>query len=214
MNRRIFSALLITLLFVACNSPYTSKKPGYFKIDFPEHAYRLFDSAGFPYRFEYPVYGNILRDSTYFENNPTDKYWVNIDIPRYNAKLFLSYKDINGFSTYKSRQADGSYRDSLGKNTFEKLVNDAYNLTSKNDIVATSINDSVFVTENGVSGIFFRVGGNAATARQFFITDSVKHFLRGALYFDATPNADSLLPVNRFLQQDLLHLINTVRWKQ
>ena len=210
---QIIFILFATAFLAACNSPYTSRKAGYFKIEFPEHSYRQFDSAGFPYTFEYPVYGQIMRDSTYFDNNATDKYWVNIDIPRYNAKLFLSYKDVGGMSMYKSKQADGSYKDSLGRNSFEKLVNDAYNLTSKNEIVATSINDSVFVTPIGVSGIFFRVGGNAATARQFFVTDSARYFLRGALYFDATPNADSLRPVNEFLQHDLQHLINTLRWK-
>jgi len=64
-----------------------------------------------------------------------------------------------------------------------------------------------------VSGMFFNVAGNAATAKQFFITDSVKHFLRGALYFDATPNEDSLGVVNDFLQVDMKHLINTLKWK-
>ena len=67
-------------------------------------------------------------------------------------------------------------------------------------------------TPLGVSGTFFQVGGNAATAKQFFVTDSVKHFLRGALYFDATPNEDSLGIVNNFLQEDMRHLINTFRW--
>jgi gliding motility-associated lipoprotein GldD len=64
-----------------------------------------------------------------------------------------------------------------------------------------------------VHGIFFHVGGNAATANQFFVSDSVKHFLRGALYFDTTPNEDSLNMVNRFLQQDMNHIINTLQWK-
>jgi gliding motility-associated lipoprotein GldD len=68
-------------------------------------------------------------------------------------------------------------------------------------------------TPLGVSGICFKVGGNAATARQFFLTDSVKHFLRGALYFNATPNADSLKPVQDFLQKDIDHLINTLNWR-
>jgi gliding motility-associated lipoprotein GldD len=64
-----------------------------------------------------------------------------------------------------------------------------------------------------VTGIFFKVSGNAATARQFFVTDSTSHFLRGALYFDSTPNADSLGVVNDFLEVDMKHLINTLRWK-
>ncbi|MGB3235596.1 MAG: hypothetical protein WBA94_06980, partial [Ferruginibacter sp.] len=86
--------------------------------------------------------------------------------------------------------------------------------TSKNEVVASSITDSLFLTKNGVTGVFFKVGGNAATAKQFFLTDSVKNFIRGALYFSSTPNADSLKPVQEFLQKDMEHLINTFRWKE
>ena len=69
------------------------------------------------------------------------------------------------------------------------------------------------VTPNGVTGVFFNVGGNAATGRQFYLTDTTRHFLRGALYFDATPNEDSLSVVNRFLVEDMRHLINSFKWK-
>ena len=57
------------------------------------------------------------------------------------------------------------------------------------------------------------MGGNAATASQFYLTDSVHHFLRGALYFDAAPNEDSLKPVNDFLLEDVRHMINSFKWK-
>jgi len=68
------------------------------------------------------------------------------------------------------------------------------------------------LTPNGIRGVFFRVGGDVATANQFFVTDSTKHFLRGALYFDATPNEDSLGIVNKFLVEDMKHLISTFKW--
>lgn len=71
----------------------------------------------------------------------------------------------------------------------------------------------MFKTPNGIDGIFFRIGGNTATANQFLVSDSVKHFLRGALYFDAAPNEDSLRPVNNFLKEDLVHLVNTLKWR-
>lgn len=61
--------------------------------------------------------------------------------------------------------------------------------------------------------MYFDLGGNTATANQFFVTDTTKHFLRGALYFDATPNADSLSIVNDFLKKDLEHLINSLKWR-
>ena len=81
-------------------------------------------------------------------------------------------------------------------------------------MLASSITDSLMFTPNGVSGVFFRVGGNAATANQFFLSDTTANFLRGALYFDATPNADSLRPVQDFLKNDIEHLINTFKWKK
>jgi gliding motility-associated lipoprotein GldD len=68
-------------------------------------------------------------------------------------------------------------------------------------------------TPNHITGVFFKLTGSVATAKQFFLTDSTKHFLRGALYFDATPNEDSLKIVNDFLQQDMYHMINTFQWK-
>jgi len=86
-------------------------------------------------------------------------------------------------------------------------------MTYKHTTKATEIRDSLMKTPKGLTGIFFQVGGNAATAKQFFVTDSVNHFLRGALYFDASPNSDSLEVVNNFLEQDMKHLINTLQWK-
>lgn len=185
---------LLTIAFSCCNSDYTIRQRGYFRIDLPKHEYVTFDKPGYPYTFEYPAYANVVQDTTFFEDQPENPYWVNIEFPSLNGKIYMSYKDVR-------------------KNQFDKLVDDAFKLTYKHSTKATGIKDSLMVTSNGISGIFFKVGGNAATARQFFVTDSTKHFLRGALYFDSTPNADSLGVVNDFLETDMKHLINTLRWK-
>ena len=190
----ILTICCLVMAAIACNSTYTVKRKGYFRIDFPEHAYRVFDKPGYPYTFEYPVYAEVVQDSTFFEDKPENPYWINVDFPRFNGKIYISYKDV-------------------GKTEITKLVNDAFNLTYKHTTKATEINDSLMHTPAGLTGIFFNVGGNAATAKQFFVTDSSKHFLRGALYFDATPNEDSLGIVNDFLQVDMKHLINTLQWK-
>ncbi|MEO6404517.1 MAG: hypothetical protein ABIY51_02525 [Ferruginibacter sp.] len=209
---KIFLFVFSACLFTACNSDYTSKKKGYFHIDLPQHSYQLFNKAGFPYSFEYPVYASIVKDSTYFDDNPESPYWINVDFPRFNARIFLSYKKIGGNALYKVKQSNGAYKDSLAANHFDKLVNDAFNLTNKNESVATFIKDSLFHTSNGITGILFKVGGNAATASQFFLSDTTHHFLRGALYFDTTPNADSLRPVQQFLLEDINHLLQSFRW--
>ena len=181
------------LLLLACNNDYVIKPKGYFKIDFPKHEYIVFDKPGYPYTFEYPVYASIVQDSSLFEDNDTP-YWINIDFPRFSGKIYMSYKKVSNVN-------------------FDKLVNDAFTMTYKHTTKATEIQDSLMKTAAGLTGVWFNVGGNAATAKQFFITDSTKHFLRGALYFDSTPNEDSLSVVNDFLQEDMKHLINTLKWK-
>lgn len=194
MTMKTALAFIAVIVFAACNSDYTIKRKGYFRIDLPQHNYQLFDRAEYPYTFEYPSYARIVQDSTFFEDKPENPYWINIEFPSLDGKIYMSYKDVR-------------------KGQFDKLVDDAFKLTYKHSTKATAIRDSMMRTPNGITGIFFRVGGNAATAKQFFVTDSTRHFLRGALYFDATPNADSLGVVNDFLEIDMKHLINTLRWK-
>lgn len=178
----------------SCNSPFTPKPRGYYQVGFPEKKYQVFDQAGYPYTFEYPVYSTVSKDSTFFGEATENPWWVNIDFPQFQGKIYISYKEI-------------------GPNKFEKLLNDAFNLTNKHSQKAYSIDDSLMQTPNNVTGMFFKVGGDVATSYQFFLTDSTRHFLRGALYFEASPNQDSIAPVNEFVATDMRHLINTFRWK-
>ena len=213
-NRPLIAVILVIALMIffglGCNSDYSPRPAGYFKIDFPQRAYRVYDEAGSPYTFEYPVYANVVRDTTFFEEKPEN--WLNIDFPRFNGRIYISYNVIGGKTTFKVKRA-GGYADSVGTNTFDGLVRGSYELTYKHTSKASSIEDSIFSTRNGIEGIFFKIGGNTATSNQFLVTDSTRHFLRGALYFDATPNEDSLSVVNNFLQQDMKHLINTLKWR-
>jgi gliding motility-associated lipoprotein GldD len=189
-----FYGFAILFLMASCNSNFTAKPQGYFTIDFPKHEYQTFNQPGYPYTFEYPVYAKVLKDSTFFGGTTENPWWINIDFPQFSGRIYVSYKEI-------------------GKNKFDTLIKHTYILTGKHSSKAYSIDDSLINTSNQVHGMFFSVGGDVATSNQFFLTDSTKHFLRGALYFDATPNADSLSIVNQFLLQDVKHLINTFKWR-
>lgn len=213
INKNVVVYVGLLFFLAACNSTYTSKKTGFFQIDLPQKKYQIFDEPSFPYSFEYPVYAKIIKDSTYFDTNPENDYWRNIDFTGLNAKIFLSYKSIGGKALYKVKKPDGTYKDSIGINAYDKMINDAFKLTSKNEDIATSNKDSVFKTANNIAGLLFKLGGNVATQRQFFMTDTTKNFIRGALYFYASPNADSIKPVVDFIQQDIDHLINSFKWK-
>lgn len=185
--------VLFFVLTCACNSVFTPKPKGYYKINFPEKKYTTFQMQGYPYSFEYPVYATVTKDSLFFGDKTENPWWININFPQFNGRVYVSYKQITN-------------------NNFSQLVDDAFKLTGKHTQKATSIDDSIMLTRNGVHGIFFKVGGDVATANQFFLSDSVNHFLRGAMYFDATPNEDSLRIINNFLLEDVKHIINTFKF--
>jgi len=193
----IWLLLLLAFTFAACEQSYTPKPRGYFQINFPKREYRVFDVPGYPYTFEYPVYANIVKDSLFFGQKTENPYWINVEFPSMNGKIYMSYKEIG----------------KNDKNNFQQLVNDAFKMTYKHTYKAEYIDEKTIHTPFNVSGEFYDVGGNAASAKQFYATDSTVHFLRGALYFDAAPNADSLAPVQQFLKEDMWHLVETLKWR-
>ena len=65
-----------------------------------------------------------------------------------------------------------------------------------------------------VYGLVFDIAGNTASSVQFYLTDSTKHFMRGALYFNERTNVDSVSPVLTYLKKDILHMIETLKWEK
>jgi gliding motility-associated lipoprotein GldD len=196
MKIKLAIAFLTACFFSAgCNSEYVQKPRGYFRINLPEKKYQLFDQPNYPYSFEYPVYGTVVKDSLFFNEKTENEYWINIDFQEFGGRIHLSYK-------------------SIGVHKFDSLVNDAFTMSYKQHTYkASAIQPEPFSLPNGNGGVYFVLKGNAATGNQFFVTDSIRHFLRGALYFNTTPNADSIQPVNDFLKKDVEHLISTLKWK-
>lgn len=194
---RLFTVVVFgtLLFFMGCRPAQLPKPKGYFKIHFPEKAYQTYSNTDCPFTFNYPVYGVISRDTSFFDSIPKDPCWMNIDIPSLNSTIYLSYKDIGG------------------KNDLAKLVDDAHKLTFRHTVKADFIDESEINNQHGVYGLLYDVGGNAASAVQFFLTDSTTHFIRGSLYFNTVPNADSLAPAVSFLKDDIVEMIKTFRWK-
>ena len=192
----VLIALFFCILFLAaCNSPYTIKNKGYSKLSFPAKSYQVFNQTAAPYSFEYPSYALIDENVNAQRTGLQKGKWLNIRFTGQEATIYISYIAM------QAKQLD-------------TLIRDAYTFANNHNNRASSITDSVFKNKQGVEGIFFTIGGEVATPYQFFLTDSTHHFFRGALYYDATPNQDSLAPVNAFLLADIQHILNTFRWKK
>lgn len=192
---KLWPAVLAMLSLAACRPATPVPKPrGYYKIELPEHAYKAFDSTGYPFTFDYPVYGVISRDLQ-LNKEEHAPYWINVDFPGLGASIYISYKSISA------------------QEPLEKLKEESYKLSYAHDIRADYIKTPEFRTQHGLNGVFYYVGGNAASAYQFFVTDNKEHFMRGSLYFNTTPNADSLKPALDFLKKDMEYLVETIRFR-
>jgi len=190
---KLFHVVLLIsgLLICSCGNDFTPKPRGYYRIDFPKRAYQPFDSA-FPYTFEYPIYARIESD----RSRIAEPFWINVVYPNFHAQLHLSFKVI--------------------KNNLVSYLEDSRTLVNKHIPKASAILQREYIDSlNRVFGLVYEIkGSDAASPYQFYLTDSISKFVRGALYFDLVPNNDSLAPVIDFIKGDLEHMIQTFRWKK
>ena len=187
--KQLFIMLAVGLMILACKETYTPKPEGYPKVEYPQKSYVRFDTNA-PFSFEYPEYAKLEPDTS----ANAEPYWYNIIFPELNGTIYLSYKEVN--------------------NNLLDYIEDSRTWVYKHTIKAEAIDENlIYDTLRNVYGILYDLKGNTASSLQFFITDSTKHFLRGALYFNTQPNADSLSPVIQFIREDVKHLIQTNRWK-
>lgn len=169
---------------------YSPKPRGYARIYFPARTYRQYQ-AGCPYTFTYPAYAVIEPDKS-VNAKPC---WINLQLPQFNGTLHLSYQPVTS------------------KKVFNELIEDAHTFAFKHTVKATSIDEGIIrYPDRKVYGIYYTIDGNAASSAQFFLTDSTRHYLRGALYFNTQPRLDSIQPVLDFVKKDMAVLIKSFRW--
>ena len=185
-------ALAIAIIAISCNREpnYLPKPRGYFRIDLPEKTYTKVDTIE-RYSFECPDYALL----TYDRYSPDEKNWINIELPQFKGAIHLTHKPVNG---------------NLGD-----YLEDVHTMVVKHLQKANGVRDSLIINEeHQVYGLFIEMDGKGvATPMQFYLTDSTRNFVRGALYFNFQPNNDSMQPVINFIRQDIDHLFNTFEWK-
>jgi len=193
MKRALIFLSFIGLLILGSCSPntYTPKERGYYRIDFPEKKYTSL-ALNFPYQFDYPVYAKPEIDSS----KGAEPYWMNLQFPGFNGTLHISYKKIES------------------PKMFHQLCEDARDFAYKHTVKATDIEEfPISIPENKVYGMVYQIEGNTASSSQFYVTDSLHHYLRAALYFNEVPREDSIAPVIKFVNADLQRMIKTFHWK-
>jgi len=179
------SVLLFSILFlISCKDETLPKPKSYLKLQYPENAYVKVDSDC-PYSFEISKYAKIQ-----VQNN----CWAKIEYPNLKATIHITYRNVDG--------------------NLNEILKEVENLTFEHTIKADAISDRPYDNlKKRVFAKLYNVDGNVATNIQFSATDSVKHVLSGALYFYAKPNYDSIIPAVKYIEKDMMHLVETLEWQ-
>lgn len=179
------SLFFIAAATVSCGNETLPKPGAFLRLDYPMGTYVPY-SGNCPYTFGY---NSLAKLSDKGNCNLTIQY------PKMKATLFLTYKTVDG-------------------NNLEALLRDAQKLTYEHVIKADEILEQPYInSDKKVYGMFYQVGGNAATNAQFYVTDSTRHFLTGSMYFYARPNFDSILPAASYIKDDMRNIMETLKWK-
>ncbi|WP_192822999.1 gliding motility lipoprotein GldD [Rufibacter sp. LB8] len=185
------AAFCVSLFLASCASDdYTPKPKGYNRIDLPQAKYQPLQEKH-PYTFEHSVYAKVLKDSSRL----AEPHWIDLYYPQFKANVQLTYKNFN-----------------QDPKVFNDLVEDARKLTGRHQIKAYAIEESQIQTPTGITASVFELEGEVPSQFQFYLTDSSKHFFRGALYFRTSTANDSLAPVIEYMKKDIVHLLNTLHW--
>lgn len=179
------------LTLASCDEPVYNPKPrGYFQIEMPSPMYQTYDSIC-PFSFEYSKYAEIQA----YQGPKEHPCWFNIRYPEFHATLHVTYDPL--------------------QDNLKEYLDDSYKLAYNHASKSTSISQNqILDPEHNVFGLLYDLEGDPATTYQFYLTDSTRHFFRASLYFDFSPNYDSLAPVVTFLKGDIAHLIETFNWKK
>jgi gliding motility-associated lipoprotein GldD len=181
---RALLILLILISFASCKDEVIVKPSAMMRLEYPAPDYRKI-TTNCPYSFE---------KNTQAELQKKNKCWMNLEYPDMKATVYLTYQRIRN-------------------NNLDSLLRDAQKLTYDHTIKAETILEQPRVDSvNRVFGMFYMINGDAATQSQFYVTDSLDHFITGSLYFESKPNFDSLYPAVVYLREDIRHIMETIHW--
>ena len=187
MNKFKLFLLVIAHLLLSCKKEFYPKPKGLLSLEYDLPSYENVNSScGFVFRKN--------KDAVLKKVFKKHTCGYVLSYPELGASIYLSHREING--------------------DLVKLLKDAQNLTQEHVVKAEEIIPKSYIDSvNNVSGLFYEVVGDAASQSQFYVTDSVHNFLLGSLYFNVKPNYDSIYPAAKYLQNDMIHLMETTRWE-
>jgi gliding motility-associated lipoprotein GldD len=187
----------IALLYFSCGESrdIAPKERMYPFVKYPDSVRMEKLNIDCPFTFEYPNYFVYEYDKNQ-KKEISKGCWFNLQAKSLNSTIHYSYLPLEK------------------KEQLAKFVNDAFTVTDEHNDRATARKESIIDNGKNVKGLMFEIEGPVATAIQFYLTDSTKHFLRASLYINDKVNPDSTAPIIQFFKKDILRSIESFEWKK
>lgn len=187
-----FTTLILLVSCVQKPEIPIPKPKGYFRLTTPEVAYQCWDSV-LPFIFDYSKNATLS-----FQEKENNVYWIDIYYPTLSAVFKMTSFPVN------------NNLHQLMWNEEEQVMFHVERRMTE-DIQFSTVNDPMA----HVFGRLYELEGEkVATPFKFWLTDSIRYFVKSTLYFDFTPNNDSLAPIIHYLKNDALMMIETWQWKK
>ena len=179
-------ALAFLTVVMACSSEAGIPKPhGYLRLEYPHPSYSLYTDTDIPIQFS---------KSKYIVIRKLKPYWINAKYTIMPADIHITYTPV--------------------KDNLHLLLREVQKITYDHTIKADAIGETPFENpEQNVYGMLYDLKGESASAIQFYATDSLQHMVSGSLYFNTEPNPDSLAPAVGYIKEDIIRLIESLKWK-
>mgnify|MGYP004056985989 FL=1 len=173
---------------MGCREAIVPKPNAFLSLKYPEAFYQKI-ALDQPFKFDKNKLA-VVEGIQYKESSQS----LNLNYPLLKAKLYLSYHPLN--------------------ENLARYVSETEFTTKNHAKVAHQVTEQKFENlRTNIFGKMYELTGPVASQCQFYVTDSSQHFLTGALYFKVKPNYDSILPAVRYLQKDMIRLVESLEWK-
>ena len=184
--KKLIAILGLGFFLHSCNDDTVPRPTSQLRLEYPKPTY-VEKKIKYPFSFD-------LNEFSTIENKGDGG--IEVHYPKMKATVYLSYKQVD--------------------HNLDKLLTDAQKLTYKLHVIkADEIIEQPYVNpDKKVYGMFYAVGGDAASNALFYATDSTSNFVTASVYFYAKPNFDSILPASNYVTKDMERMLESIKWEK
>lgn len=188
-HKILFLFSLFLFHFSCDETNYLPREKGFLRLEFEKPTYDTFSSEASKLNFIF--------------NNAYSSFEIVSD-----EKIVLKYKDIKIDLVLSDVELENL-------SSFEESIRNFYVFLEPHRKKSNQISIKEFTSvDNKRFAKVFEMRGPVASPLQFYVTDSINHFLFGSMNVMVKSNYDSIYPSIMYVKNDIFSIIESVNWEE